>query len=170
MPDVMTPGNDPAAGSGRRRAPHIRISGHRRTLALAVLLFTCAGLSLGPAFGVLFRERQLAEELKTASRSPRFARADDAALRRSVQTMARVQGFHIEVRDVVIVYAPGSASRPGAPGALSAEALVPASPRGQASGIQSPVRVGYTLPLLLPFFGVFEVPLMAVRLFDLGSP
>ena len=109
--------------------------------ALVALLFL--GGALVPVFGVLFRERQLADQVRLLAEESVPARALDAQIRGMVQARARALRFYVAYEDVFVQYSPD-----------------------KKQTFVLPERLGYTFSLRLPFFGIFEVPVLCVRTFD----
>lgn len=95
----------------------------------------------------LLAERHLASDVATFAAGGETLDLSDGEIRTRVQQLARKRGFHLEFQNVFVEY--------------------------EAAGIDvslaQPRKVGYTLPIGLPIIGIWEWPLVAVRVYPVLS-
>lgn len=121
-----------------------------------VVCVAFAAWAVGPCLPVLLRERAFAEDVKvfakeTLKQEPALRRGTDAALRSRLQALARAHGFTLAFEDVFLSY--GTLTREGGEPALA---------------LEGPREIGYTLPMRLPLFGIYESTFVASRAFEVS--
>jgi hypothetical protein len=97
-----------------------------------------------PAIPTLLRESHLAQILRQQCKDSQVAKLSDAEIRGKMQSLARKEGVHLALENIFVQYE---------------------SDKDQSIE-QTVKRIGYTLPIELPFAGVFNYSVVSVRIFD----
>ena len=130
----------------------------RWAVAVALALFVLVTAALGPCVPEIWRERALAEDvrmfvLRDFPKDRSLLLGDEAKLRRQLQALARAQGFTLALPEVVVAYA-----------SRAQDAVT-----DKIHAFEAPAEIGYTLPITLPLFGIFEYAAVAVRVFGVRA-
>ena len=133
----------------RKKRTHPKVLLQRALLikAAVVAAVLIPASALIPTWDSLSSEGRFADAVKKMAQNPQMTVLRDNEIRSAVQAVARTHGFHIEFEDIFVEYIQ----------------------RDKETNMILPSKLGYTLHMILPLFGLLPWPVMAVRSFAVAA-